>query len=94
MFVFGIRVDGIGGINAGIISTEVAPFGGMKESGIGHRHGAGGIRKYCHQQTILVARFGLSKEPIWYPVPKGAVNLYKRILNLLFRSGWRNKLSA
>ena len=72
---------------------EVA-MGGMKESGIGHRHGAGGIRKYCHQQTILVDRFGLSKEPIWYPVPKGAVNLYKRILNLLFRSGWRNKLSA
>ena len=72
---------------------EVA-MGGMKESGIGHRHGAGGIRKYCHQQTILIDRFGLSKEPIWYPVPKGAVNLYKRVLNLLFRSGWRNKLSA
>ena len=26
---------GIGGINEGIISTEIAPFGGMKESGIG-----------------------------------------------------------
>ena len=26
---------GIVGINTGIISTEVAPFGGMKESGIG-----------------------------------------------------------
>ena len=69
--------------------------GGLGALGVGDaRHGAGGIRKYCHQQTILVDRFGLSKEPIWYPVPKGAVNLYKRILNLLFRSGWRNKLSA
>jgi hypothetical protein len=27
---------GIVGINEGIISTEIAPFGGMKESGIGH----------------------------------------------------------
>jgi succinate-semialdehyde dehydrogenase/glutarate-semialdehyde dehydrogenase len=26
---------GIFGINEGIISTEIAPFGGMKESGIG-----------------------------------------------------------
>ena len=33
---------GIVGINTGIISTEVAPFGGVKESGIGRegsRHG-------------------------------------------------------
>ena len=28
---------GIVGINVGIISTEVAPFGGVKESGIGAR---------------------------------------------------------
>ena len=26
---------GVVGINEGIISTEIAPFGGMKESGIG-----------------------------------------------------------
>ena len=33
---------GIVGVNTGIISTEVAPFGGVKESGIGRegsRHG-------------------------------------------------------
>ena len=28
---------GIVGINEGIISTEIAPFGGMKESGIGRK---------------------------------------------------------
>ena len=27
--------SGIVGINTGIISTEVAPFGGVKESGVG-----------------------------------------------------------
>ena len=31
-------------------------MGGWKESGLGSRHGAGGIRKYCAQQTILVKR--------------------------------------
>ena len=36
-----------------------APFGGANESGLGARHGAPGIRKYCATQTILVTRFGL-----------------------------------
>ncbi len=31
------------------------PMGGWKESGMGSRHGAGGIRKYTRQQSILIA---------------------------------------
>jgi succinate-semialdehyde dehydrogenase / glutarate-semialdehyde dehydrogenase len=37
---------GIVGINEGIISTEVAPFGGMKESGIGREGSKYGIDDY------------------------------------------------
>ena len=33
------------------------PMGGWKSSGLGARHGAGGIRKYCRQQSLLVTRF-------------------------------------
>ena len=33
------------------------PMGGWKASGLGSRHGAGGIRKYCRQQSLLVTRF-------------------------------------
>ena len=40
---------GIVGINSGIISTEIAPFGGMKESGIG-REGS----KYCIDEFVEV----------------------------------------
>ena len=32
-------------------------MGGWKESGMGSRHGAAGIRKYCRQQSLLVTRF-------------------------------------
>ncbi len=45
---------GIVGVNTGIISTEVAPFGGMKESGIGRegsRHGIDAfleLKYVCH----------------------------------------------
>ena len=37
---------GIVGINCGIISTEVAPFGGVKESGFGREGGRQGLDEY------------------------------------------------
>jgi succinate-semialdehyde dehydrogenase/glutarate-semialdehyde dehydrogenase len=33
-----------------------APMGGMKDSGVGRRHGAEGIRKYTEPQTVSVQR--------------------------------------
>jgi succinate-semialdehyde dehydrogenase/glutarate-semialdehyde dehydrogenase len=38
--------SGIVGINEGIISTEVAPFGGVKESGIGREGSKYGLDEY------------------------------------------------
>jgi succinate-semialdehyde dehydrogenase/glutarate-semialdehyde dehydrogenase len=38
--------SGMVGINEGIISTEVAPFGGIKESGIGREGSKYGIEEY------------------------------------------------
>jgi len=38
------------------VALEV-PMGGWKSSGVGSRHGAGGIRKFTKQQTLLVTRF-------------------------------------
>src|SRR5690348_2397219 len=43
------------------------PMGGAKASGLGSRHGAGGIRKYCQQQAILVTRLATKKDPHMYP---------------------------
>jgi acyl-CoA reductase-like NAD-dependent aldehyde dehydrogenase len=44
-----------------------APMGGMKCSGLGRRHAAEGIRKFCEQQTIVLDRLGLRAEPFWFP---------------------------
>src|SRR5690349_1227852 len=39
------------------------PMGGAKASGLGSRHGAGGIRKYCSQQAIVVTpRLAMKRE--------------------------------
>jgi succinate-semialdehyde dehydrogenase/glutarate-semialdehyde dehydrogenase len=37
---------GIVGVNTGLISTEVAPFGGVKESGVGREGSKYGIEEY------------------------------------------------
>src|SRR3954471_13178942 len=46
-------------VNEGFIATwgsVDAPMGGMKDSGLGRRHGAEGIRKYTEAQTVAVQR--------------------------------------
>jgi succinate-semialdehyde dehydrogenase/glutarate-semialdehyde dehydrogenase len=50
---------GIVGINSGIISTEVAPFGGVKESGTGREGSKYGIEDYLEIKYLLIA--GLDK---------------------------------
>jgi len=45
---------GIVGINEGIISTEVAPFGGMKQSGIGREGSKYGIDEYLEIKYLCM----------------------------------------
>ena len=45
---------GIVGINEGIISTEVAPFGGMKESGMGREGSKYGIEDYVETKYLCM----------------------------------------
>jgi succinate-semialdehyde dehydrogenase/glutarate-semialdehyde dehydrogenase len=44
--------SGMVGINEGIISTEVAPFGGVKESGIGREGSKYGIEEYLEMKYL------------------------------------------
>lgn len=46
--------SGIVGINTGIISTEAAPFGGVKESGIGREGSKYGILDYTELKYVCV----------------------------------------
>jgi succinate-semialdehyde dehydrogenase / glutarate-semialdehyde dehydrogenase len=45
---------GMVGINTGLISTEVAPFGGMKESGLGREGSKYGVDDYLEVKYICV----------------------------------------
>ncbi len=46
---------GIVGINTGIISTEVAPFGGVKQSGLGREGSHHGIEDYLEMKYICMS---------------------------------------
>ncbi|MEQ8369268.1 MAG: NAD-dependent succinate-semialdehyde dehydrogenase [Alphaproteobacteria bacterium] len=45
---------GIVGVNEGIISTEVAPFGGVKESGLGREGSRHGIEEFTEMKYVLM----------------------------------------
>ena len=47
----GERLDtGMLGLNAGVVSNAAAPFGGVKQSGLGREGGAEGIEEYLYTQ--------------------------------------------
>ncbi|WP_322028446.1 NAD-dependent succinate-semialdehyde dehydrogenase [Paraburkholderia sp. J76] len=50
--------SGMVGINDGIISTEVAPFGGVKQSGLGREGSKYGLDEYVELKYVLMAGLG------------------------------------
>jgi succinate-semialdehyde dehydrogenase/glutarate-semialdehyde dehydrogenase len=46
---------GLVGVNAGLISTELAPFGGYKESGLGREGGPWGIEEFLEIKYVAMA---------------------------------------
>jgi acyl-CoA reductase-like NAD-dependent aldehyde dehydrogenase len=67
------------------------PMGGAKASGLGSRHGAGGIRKYCSQQAIVITpRLALKREVHMYPYKGRTSRLLVRFFKFLYGRGRRD----
>jgi acyl-CoA reductase-like NAD-dependent aldehyde dehydrogenase len=67
------------------------PMGGAKSSGLGSRHGAGGIRKYCSQQAIVVTpRIAMKRELHMYPYKARTSRLLGRFFKFLYGRGRRD----
>jgi acyl-CoA reductase-like NAD-dependent aldehyde dehydrogenase len=67
------------------------PMGGAKASGLGSRHGAGGIRKYCSQQSILITpRLALKRDIHMFPYKKKTTQRLGKALRLLYGRGKRD----
>jgi acyl-CoA reductase-like NAD-dependent aldehyde dehydrogenase len=68
------------------------PMGGWKQSGIGTRHGEGGIKKYCRSESLVITRFGGKREPTWYPYTKARRRILAPISRFFNARDWRRRL--
>lgn len=67
------------------------PMGGAKASGLGSRHGSGGIRKYCEQQAIVVTnRFAMKREIHMFPYRAKTTRMLQRFFKLMYGRGKRD----
>ena len=56
---------------------------------IGSRHGAGGIRKYTRQQTLMITRFAGKRDPHMFPYKPRNTKMILRLLKLIYGRGKR-----
>ncbi|MGH2871950.1 MAG: aldehyde dehydrogenase family protein [Solirubrobacteraceae bacterium] len=66
------------------------PMGGWKGSGLGTRHGAGGIRKYTRTQSLMITRLAPKRDPFMFPYTARRTRLLRRFLKLLYGRGARD----
>jgi acyl-CoA reductase-like NAD-dependent aldehyde dehydrogenase len=66
------------------------PMGGAKASGLGYRHGPGGIRKFTQHQALLVSKYHLRRDVHMYPYRSATSRLLQRGMRLLYGRGRRD----
>ena len=84
---------GAANVNDAMINYTVLelPMGGAKESGLGTRHGPGGIRKYTSQQAIVVTpKLAMKKELFMYPYKSRTSKLLAGLFKFMYGRGKRD----
>lgn len=61
-----------------------APFGGMKQSGVGYVHGEKSIRQFTQPVPVIIDRLGLKTEQNWYPLTREKGEGMQKFMNTLF----------
>jgi acyl-CoA reductase-like NAD-dependent aldehyde dehydrogenase len=69
------------------------PMGGWKHSGIGYRHGAYGIRKFCRMESLTIPRLPQAKsEILWFPYSSRRRRVVRALYRFFNARGLRNRL--
>jgi len=65
--------------------VPVAPFGGLKDSGVGQVNGKQGLRSYCHAKPIIIDKAGhKDKLQAGYPYDKKKLAGMKKFMRILW----------
>ncbi len=73
-------------------SAIEAPYGGVKESGLGRRNGRWELYEYTEPKTVMEDLIGLNREPFWYPYSETVDATIDTVFDALFRNGWTGKI--
>lgn len=61
-----------------------APFGGVKESGVGHIHGDAGLRNYCHPHPVITGKYGGLQTG--YPYSEKSFRQMKQFMDFMYKN--------
>ena len=87
----------VGAVNVNdVLTTYFAlgvPMGGWKQSGIGFRHGAHGIKKFVRPESIVAPRVRQGKsDPLWFPYTPRKRRAISRAFRFINARGMRRRL--
>jgi acyl-CoA reductase-like NAD-dependent aldehyde dehydrogenase len=69
-------------LNAGV---QGLPFGGIKQSGVGSRHGnAHGLHAFCYTQAVMIEPRRRSREAAWFPYHVKTAKRLEKLMMLLY----------
>lgn len=70
-----------------------APFGGVKQSGVGYVHGDEALMHFVRQVPVIIDRFGMKAEQNWYPLTAEKGDGMKKFLKMFYGSRFFRKLA-
>ncbi len=71
------------------------PWGGVKQSGVGHTHSDASLRGFCEQRHINYDLLPtLKTEPYWYPYGPRLFGMMKRLMGTVYGSSIAQRIRS
>jgi len=69
-----------------VYGVTEAPFGGLKQSGVGSVNSESGLLGYSHLMPVVIDRFNNDREQMWYPFDAKGADGMRKAINFLWNT--------